>query len=112
MTRDSTSIRLRITIVNKVALTDTAVDLCQLPLSTLGVSNIGYTWYGSGVSDNGNSVTQATLVYDTGIFQHTDTFNVSSLATESKIHYEVNLVIPWERRLDSACDRFFWKRTA
>ena len=112
MTRDATSIRLRINIVNKVALTDTTVDFCQLPLSTLGVSNIGYTWYGSGISDNGNTVCAAVLAYDTGLFQHLDVFNVDSLAAGKAIYYEVNLLVPWERRLDSACDRFIWERTA
>lgn len=111
MTRDATSIRLRIAIVNKVALTDTTVDFCQIPLSTLGVSNIGYTWYGMGCSDGGNTVCEAVLAYDTGLFQHLDVFNVNSLAAGKTIYYEVILVVPWERRLDSACDRFIWKRT-
>lgn len=112
MTRDGCTVRLRIAVTTKVALTDTSVDLIQLPISTIGVTNIGYTYYMVGASDGGNAVVFGKIAYDTGVVSVLDVYGTNSMAAGDVVYWDITDVVPLDRRLDSACNKFYWKRTA
>lgn len=106
-----------IDVTPAVTLTDSALTMFTLDLEAVGVSSLGATrslvWF----SDGGNAIMTCTLNAD-GVFTINDVI-VRGSSTPS-LDAETNLsmggghacFIPPEDMLDSACNKFYFKRTA
>lgn len=114
--RHDSNIQLRLMFRNNVELSDDAITLGTLLFDKLGFSKLYFALYSHlGATDGGNAVIQSTLTYNTGVITATDVINKTSganVAINSELYIEYNLTIPLEYMLDSACDKFYWKRTA
>lgn len=103
-------------ITPKVALTDSGVELGTLTPATFGVTGFnGVTTAYSFFSDGGQVVTYATLtnagvVSVQDILQRNNTG--SSYAAGTGTNFKISIDIRYTNILDSACDKFYWKRTA
>ena len=114
--RNGNSIDIRLMVKNNVELSDDKVILGNILFENLGFSQLYYSLYSHlGGTDGGNAVIQCTLMYDTGEVSANDVIhksNASNVATNSEIYFEFSFTVPMEYMLDSACDKFYWKRTS
>lgn len=98
----------------KVAITDSTLKMGQIKLSSIGASSINTQVYSS-MSDGGQAVYTFQITSD-GTFNTTDVMVRGSSTASSAASQAVNgyTIIPvtTSQMADSACSRFFWKRTA
>ena len=110
--RANHSIYTKIFFINKVALNDSSCNIGVVNLAQLGVSSLTHKKYTNGFSDGGNGIIMTILDGDGTL----DTVDVIG-ASENTIPAGVNCFaefcheISTENMLDSACDKFYWKRT-
>lgn len=115
-TRSGKTLYLAISFTPTVTITDSTLTMFTLDLSSLGVSSLGYTHYPSEFVDAGQSAVACTLTA-AGVFSTTDIMvrgsDTASLATGYTLQFfTVNCQINPEHMLDSACDKFYFKRIA
>lgn len=89
--RQGHSIRIRLICSNSAAMNDGTAILGTFNYNNLGVSNIWNGYYIIGQSDAGNVMLLGMLVYDTGVFNHTDMVGADSLAANTKLYYDFTL---------------------
>ena len=113
-TRSNHSIQIRLYFTNKVALTDSTVDLGDFDYDFLGVTSLPFGLNNLvGSSDNGNGIFIATLGWDSGELNVTDVIAKNELiAANSSCRLLFDVEITYNRMIDSFCDKFYWKRTA
>ena len=112
--RDFHTITIRLTLTTAIALSGTNKTMGTFTPSALGLvdTNIMYTQYINGTSE-GQGSTMAYLNY-LGKLEHMDFFpktSGSSLTAGSTVYYEWTFTVPQSAMLDSACDKFYFKRT-
>jgi len=117
--RSKNRVSLRFMFKNLVALNDSQLELGTLLFNKLGFSQLYYSLYSHlGGTDGGNAVIQSSLIYDTGVINIQDIVHKTSasssatVSTNSEMYIEYDLNIPMEYMLDSACDKFYWKKIA
>lgn len=102
------------TLTPKVAITDSTLKMGQIKLSSIGASSINTQAYSS-MSDGGQAV-YTFQITNNGTFNTTDVMVRGSSTASSAASQAVNgyTIIPvtTSQMADSACSRFFWKRTA
>lgn len=112
--RNGHTIQAKIKIVTAVALTAANVLLGTIDYQQLGVSRIAFSNELIGLGDGIAGYTTAALNSTTGELTHY--YGVKNLAATvpsgSYIYFNFSLSIPHEYMLDSACDKFIWKRIA
>lgn len=112
--RNGKNIYCRLTFVNSVTLNDTTATIGTISLSSLGITDLTYGKYAVGQSDGGGALLMMGIG-NTGVVAVNDVIDkggsnqVSSGAT---CYVEWNNTINISAMLDSACDKFYWKRTA
>lgn len=112
--RSNHAIYTRINFVNKIELSDTAYTIGTFDLAQLGVTELTYQKYVVGYSDGGNAVFMATLT-DKGVLTVVDVVGKESTTTipaNSSCWIEYIHEVQINSMLDSACNKFYWKRTA
>lgn len=112
--RSNHAIYTRINFVNKIELSDTAYTIGTFNLEQLGVTELTYQKYGVAYSDGGNAVFMVTLT-DKGVLTVVDVVGKQSATTisaNSSCWVEFIHEIQTGSMLDSACNKFYWKRTA
>lgn len=109
------SISAFVTITPAVAITDSTLEMFTFNLTKLGISSIAFSRNYSSMSDGGQSV----LTYQitaAGVLSTTDIIvrgsGTASLATGYSLNLLFELPINYTSMLDSACNKFYWKRTA
>lgn len=114
--RANHAIYTRITFVNAKDLSDTPLTMGKLDLSSLGVTDLTYTKYGVGYSDGGNGVFMCKLESNGDLsvvdIVENNTNSQSTIASGSNCIIEFVHEIKTDSMLDSACNKFYWKRTA
>lgn len=109
-------IYFRISAVNKIAIGDTTTHLLTLDYDKLGLSAITYTKTQIvGSSDGGEAIVLGTLNWETGVFSTADVIPVAdggSLPANSTTVWHVYAIVKSENKLNSACNKFYWRRTA
>lgn len=121
ISRSGHSVSLKITFVNAVNLTGTNVTLGTWNWSKVGISSIGYTQEFIGLSE-GNGILQLDIASSTGVMRSIDalarTGTVSGTSASnipipsgSTCYAEITFTVDQSRMLDSACDKFYWKKT-
>ena len=99
---------------NKVALTDTSIHIGTFNLANIGVkSSFDNSAWVVGNSDGGNSVVYIDL-YSTGQLYTTDiNYSLTSISAGKVWVFTTTMqVSDIDQMLDSACNKFYWKRTA
>lgn len=110
--RSDHSITITGYVDNKVAFTDTTQDLFTLNLSSIGISAFPDTMRWVGYSDGGNSMLQMTM-NSSGLVQKVDVeYSLTSVAAGKTWVFSFTSVIDDSAMLDSACNRFYWRRDA
>ena len=107
----------KVTINPAVDITDTTTEMFTFNLADIGVSSLTVEICPSFFSDGGQ-VCVSTKITTSGVLSTLDAFvrNTttpnSSAAGTSVGQALINYNIYWKHMLDSACDKFYWKRTA
>lgn len=110
-TRGGHSIQMRLNYTNKVSLSDTNLTLGTFDFDELGVTAFPYSLYNViGATDGGNALLTAYINYSTGILTHAE--STSTVAANNSCYLLFEVVLTYNRMLDSFCDKFYWKRTA
>ena len=112
--RSGNNMRLKFALKTAVATAETNLTFGTLVLSKLGVDATGSVNYTSIPFGGENGIVLCTLS-TAGKLTSTDVVvkgSTTSVAAESTVYGEVALVLRPEDMLDSACDKFHWKRTA
>lgn len=111
--RSGHSIFMRLNIVNKVALTDTTLDLGVFDWEKLGFTSLYYGMFDLlGASDGGQAIVMARIQAG-GEMTTTDVHNINgshNIAAGSVTYWNFTYPIRYPEMLDSACDKFYWKR--
>ena len=116
-TRSGTTITARLMIRNKTALTDDAINIGTILLDKLGVTRFySGTYSHIGATDGGNAIIQLNVEYNTGSLEIVDVLargeNSATVTPNSQIFFDLVYNFKKEYMLDSACDKFYWKRTS
>ena len=124
--RSKSGFDIHIIFVNKVAITDTSADFMTLNLANMGVNGtFPITNYPIvGWSDGGEAVFDTYITND-GIIRTFDlVVQASSLSSSNNSHHhppfatgsncqvQYHVDVPFEKKLLSACNKFYFKRTA
>lgn len=114
--RTGHTVCMRIEFVNKVALNDTTHDMFTIPYKLFGSNNadIFYTRYFIGESDGGNGLLNICLT-NMGVVSVRDVVTKAvngNIAAGSTCYLYFEWTMPASRMLDTACDKFYWKKTA
>ena len=111
--RGGHSISFNGTFTNKVTFNDTERELGTLNLANMGVTRLPDAFRFVGFTDGGNSEIFLYLL-NTGVLKTVDIGgNLTSVAADKTWFWSITMV--WhniEYMLDSACNKFYWKRTA
>ena len=111
--RGGHTISFNANFVNKVAFNDTQRELGTLDLASMGVTRLSDAFRTLGFSDGGNAEIFL-LLENTGVLSTVDVGgNITSVAKDNTFFW--NITITWSdinQMLDSACNKFYWKRTA
>lgn len=112
-TRSNHSIQIRLYFTNKVALSDTTVNLGNFNLENIGVTSLPFGLNNLlGSSDGGNAIFISTLDYSNGELDVIDIIGKNdSIATNSSCRLVFETEATFSRMIDSFCDKFYWKRT-
>ena len=113
-TRSNHSIQIRLYFTNKVALSDTTVNLGNFDLENIGVTGLPFGLNNLlGSSDGGNAIFISTLDYSNGELDVIDIIGKNeSIAANSSCRLLFDVEINYNRMIDSFCDKFYWKRIA
>lgn len=106
------TIKLYLNILSSASLTDTATTLGTFNYEALGITEfptnrsfpVGYT-------DGGNAIIMGYLYSDTGKLNVVDIVGVDSVSATS-VYFDFTETITSNFMLDTACNKFYWKRKA
>lgn len=110
--RKGHSLYTRFRFVNSSSISDNEFNIGTLELGALGVSNLSFSKYQNGHTDGGNGMFMAQLS-DTGELKSVDVIGKTSSATISSgntCYVEFTHIISMSSMLDSACNKFYWKK--
>ena len=114
-TRSGHSIQIRLNFTNKVALTESAVDLGNFNYDELGITTMPFSlYYALGTTDDGNGIFLFRVDSKSGNIESREVLskNDNSIAVDSSCYLLFDVVVTASRMIDSFCDKFYWKRTA
>ncbi len=106
------TITLMISYVPKVKVADSTLQMGTVSLSTLGISRFPHSIYAPGYTDGGNCIIMNYLGYNNGSFETLDVVSDPYVASGQTCKFFVTSNIPYQYMNDSACNKFYWKRTA
>lgn len=104
------TLNLSFSFTLKTAISDTTVQLTTLDYSKLGISTTAGSIWINGHSDGGNASVFLQLTED-GIINVNDIVPESSVASGNTVNGFFSVIVPYNRMLDSFCDKFYWQRT-
>ena len=115
--RTGHNLMFKVTINPAVAITDTSTEMFTFNLADIGVSSLTVETAPSFFSDGGQvcvstKITTSGVLSTLDVFVRNTTTPNSSAAGTSVGQLLINYNIYWKHMLDSACDKFYWKRTA
>lgn len=110
------TIMINLAFNNKVVLNDTAVIIGTIQLSTLGITSIPVddaidAIHVIGYSDGGGKALFISILAD-GVVRVDDVVPSGNMAVDRWSFVTFTMTIPPSNMLDSACNKFYWKRTA
>lgn len=116
MRRSAHEIMLRINMDNVTNIGDPQTELCKINLSALGVSQFGIGDQNSTILSDTGSVLLTIVSHNTGIIECGEAFVIGSTIAHTYTGplspFDLIVPIASSYMLDSACNRFIWRRTA
>lgn len=106
---------IRASIVNKIALADTTIELGNFNFKNIGIDKLVMNEYTIGQADGGNGLVMNRLTNDTGILYSDDVVTKVSggtIAAANTIMIMLTIPIKWDSINDDICDEFHWRRIA
>lgn len=110
--RNGHSIDLEFTFTPAVDITDSTLVLGNLEFSVLGVSRLNQTMRPIGSSDGSNVAILFYIHPSSGEVQILDIFGENSASAGNSCYFFTSMSVNYNYMLDSACGKFYWKRTA
>lgn len=114
--RDGKTIHIRLSITTSKAISETDVALGTLALANMGVQSGGnfYQQYIIGHSDAANGIALAYFTNAGALSTYDCVTKTSggSIASGTTLYFEFTFVVPDVAMLDTACDKFYFERTA
>ena len=110
--RSGHTIILNLAFTTNTELTDTTVLLGTINYEEIGVSRLTSNTREVGFSDPGNSVLMFYVHYSSGELSCVDVVGSSSVAQDLTCYATIPFQFVSNYMLDSACDKFYWERTA
>lgn len=114
--RTGKTLSCKLTVTNAVELADGDVVFGALNYEKLGISGVHFGLSGvSGSSDGGNGIFLFSVKWDTGVVTSGDVvpkISGETIAVGKTCIMQFYLSCDTRLMLDSACDKFYWKRTA
>lgn len=114
ISRKASTIMMRFNFTNKVALNDNSISIGNINLNNIGIKCLDYSLINIvGGADGGNAVFIGNLEWDDGELVVTDVIGKTSTATiaaGSSCFVNVTVQVRNENMLDSACNKFYFKR--
>ena len=85
-----------------------------IDLSSLGISSTGYSIYQHPIgSDGAGGFGMFQMIYDTGVVSSVEALGKEGTTLDAGTFYgEINLTVPHTYMLNTACNKWYWKRTA
>lgn len=116
--RSSQNVLLRAQVTTTAALGESTVNLMTIPYSLFGIDGF-YSWYGIAWSDDGNGIAMLEGVANSGTQTVTvrcvDVVSKTSggtIASGSSLYIYIQPMVRQGNMLDTACNKFLWRRTA
>lgn len=111
--RTAYDIYIRMSFRTKVEITDSNIEIGTFNLEPLGLSGF-YTQYVVGYTDGGNALFAVNVNGNNGLISIIDVFHKSggSIAVNQVCNFNFNIPTRWQDRLDEACDKFYFLKTA
>lgn len=110
--RDGHTINVDLRWITKVQISDSTVVIGKLKKDVLGLNNNLYMGIRAvGYTDSGNSILMVQVADDLTV-SVVDIVPDDYVAAGQTCYVNLTFVIPATRMLDSACDRFHWRRSA
>lgn len=111
--RSGKMISVRMRIVPKVAVSDSTLVFCTLDRAAMGMTNM-YQIYTTGYSDGGNALVELAItangeVESLDVFPKTDG---GTIPAGQQIDVYFTYAANPTQMLHSACDKYYWERTA
>jgi hypothetical protein len=112
--RSGHTIYCRLTFTNSTTLNDTQVKLGKIDCATLGVTDLTYDKFPVGYTDGGGAFLMITIdnAGDVTVEDVVDKGGTNQVSSGASCRVDFTCVIPHENMLESACSKFYWKRTA
>ena len=112
--RNGHNLYCRLTFVNSVTLNDTAVTIGKIDCATLGVLDLTYDKYPIGYTDGGGAVLMITIDNkgDVIVEDVIDKGGSNVVSSGASCRVDFTCVIAPENMLESACNKFYWRRKA
>ena len=114
--RTGKTLSCKLTVTNAVELADGDVVFGTLNYEKLGISGVHFGLSGVlGSSDGGNGIFLFSIKWDTGVVTSSDVVSKISgetIAAGKTCIMQFYLSCDTRLMLDSACDKFYWKRTS
>ena len=110
--RNGHSIDLEFTFTPSVDITDSTLILGNLEFSKLGVSRLNHTMRPIGSSDASNVTILFYINSVSGEVQTLDVFGGNLASAGNSCYFFTSMSINYNYMLNSACNKFYWKRTA
>lgn len=110
--RSGHSLDFEFTLTSSVALTDEAITLGTLDYSAIGVERLNHTLRVVGSSDGANSMFILYINPTTGEVQSIDSIGETTVAAGNSCYAFFSMNINPDFMLDSACNKFYWKRVS
>ena len=110
--RSGHSLDFEFTFTSSAALTDEVITLGTLDYSVMGVERLNHTLRVVGSSDGANSLFILYINATTGEVQSVDSIGEATVAAGNSCYAFFSMNIHPDFMLDSACNKFYWKRVS
>ncbi|MBR5593893.1 MAG: hypothetical protein IKW46_07470 [Bacteroidaceae bacterium] len=112
ITRAGNSLTVKQDLIVNQALSDTDFTLGKFTWSAIGITSLPQTVNDDATfSDGANGGISYSIAAD-GTLKQLDVVGVSSIATGKSFHVSFTMTIDKAFMADTACDKFYWKRTS
>lgn len=110
--RDSHTLLITGSFKNKVAFTDTTVQIGKFSFYNLGIfsQKSMFPIYSVGTADGGNTLLMLEIKQD-GTWNCNDIIDIDSWAAGNTCTFSFSIPCNYSDMLDNVCNKFYWKRT-
>lgn len=106
------SIVFNLSFISITSLSDDTVEIGTINFEELGITNLPANVRECGWTDAGNAILMFQVNSSNGILQCLDIIGPETITANAYCYVTMPFTFDKSRMLDSACDKFYWKRIA